>query len=94
MTDNQEGTDNRIRHFGALVAGVVAFISVFIIPSGMIWYFVMVAISIVAVVTGHRAIKFRGRFIWAAIVGLVLSYFILLFSALLLFVRTILIFRG
>lgn len=94
MTDNPAINDHRVRHFGALAAAVVAIVLVFYISGGIIGYLAMITISVLAVLIGHSAIRFRGKYKWAAIVGLVLSYQMLLFSAGLLIVRTARIFAG
>jgi len=79
--------DGRALHLAALVAGVVSYIVLFSIPGGPLSYLLAVAVGVVAVIIGHRAILRRGPLLWAGIVGLVISYFELIVAAGLLAVR-------
>lgn len=87
-------SDQRLRHFGALAAAVVTIFLVFYIPGGILGYLAMVTVSALEIFIGHSAIRFLGKHRWAAIVGLILSYQMLLFDAGLLIIRTARIFAG
>lgn len=78
---------NPYRHLIALGAGIAALIVFLTFPSGVIGYLVSIVVAAVAVFVGHRAVRHRGRMLLAAILGLVLSYFVLLTSVALLVVR-------
>ncbi|WP_162785652.1 hypothetical protein [Microbacterium sorbitolivorans] len=79
--------DGRALHLVALAAGLIAFVVLFLIPGGPLSYLLAAAVGLVAVLIGHRAILRRGPMLWAAIVGLVMSYFELVVAGGLLAVR-------
>ncbi|MFK3834521.1 hypothetical protein [Microbacterium sp. NPDC087868] len=82
-----EAEPNPYRHLIALAAGIVALIVFLTFTSGVIGYLVSIVVAGATVFVGHRALRDRGRFLLAAILGLVLSYFVLITSVGLLVVR-------
>ncbi|QDE33904.1 hypothetical protein FIV50_03355 [Microbacterium foliorum] len=87
MTLPEQAQSNRAWHVVALVAGVLAIVSLFVVPSGIVGYLVAIAIASVAVMVGHLAVRRRGAFRAAAIVGLILAYLGLIAPVGLLVVR-------
>lgn len=88
-TANQQGIQ-----FGALGASVVAFVLFFFLPSSIFGYIIHIAAFLIAIVIGHRATRRAGRFLWVAILALVLSYLGLIVSVGLLAVRLTRTFMG
>ena len=75
MSSPPPARPNQTRHLTALAAGVVALVAFFALPPGLPGYLGSIAVGIIAVAIGHSAIRLRGSLRWAAIVGLVLSYY-------------------
>lgn len=86
--------DNRAYHLAALAAGVIAIVVTFAAHGGIPGYLIYIAVGVIAAIIGHAAIRRRGPFLWAAIVGLILSYLELIFALGLLTVRLTRIFAG
>jgi hypothetical protein len=82
-----EAEPNPYRHLIALAVGIASLIVFLTFTSGVVGYLVSIVVAAVAVLVGHRAVRHRGRMLLAAILGLVLSYFVLLTSVGLLVVR-------
>lgn len=82
-----EAEPNPYRHLIALAAGIAALIVLLTFTSGVVGYLVSIVVAGAAVFVGHNAARHRGRMLLAAILGLVLSYFVLLTSVGLLVVR-------
>jgi hypothetical protein len=82
MTD---ATQNRYRHLIASGAGVAAVVAFFLIPPGIVGY--LATIAIIAVLIGHSAARRHGSLRGSAIIGLALSYLILITSVGMLVVR-------
>lgn len=78
---------NQPRHFIALGAGVVALLVFVFGPTGMVGYLLAIAVAVAAVLVGHSASRHRGRMLVLAIIGLVISYFVLLTAVALLVVH-------
>lgn len=81
MTVPEQTQNNRVWHVIGLVCGVLAILSLFVVPSGVVGYLVAIAIAAAAVLIGHAAVRRRGAFRAAAITGLVLAYLGLLAPA-------------
>ena len=82
-----ETEPNPYRHLIALAAGIASLIVFLTFTSGVVGYLVSIVVAGAAVFVGHRAVGHRGRMLLAAILGLVLSYFVLITSVGLLVVR-------
>ncbi|MEX0160238.1 MULTISPECIES: hypothetical protein [unclassified Microbacterium] len=87
MTLPEQAQNNRVWHVAGLVCGVLAILSSFVVPSGVVGYLVAIAIAATAVLIGHASVRRRGAFRAAAITGLVLAYLGLIVSVGLLVVR-------
>lgn len=83
----QHPNQNQARHLIALGAGVAVLLAFFVNPGGVVGYLVMIALGIVAAFIGHSAARRQGPLLWAAIIGLVLSYIELITALGLLVVR-------
>lgn len=84
MTDAPQ---NRYRHLIASGAGVAAVVAFFLIPPGIVGYLATIAVAIIAVLIGHSAVRRHGSLRGSAIIGLALSYLILITSVGMLVVR-------
>lgn len=78
----------------ALLAGLVATVAFYVSPSGVGGYLAVIAVSVVALVIGHRSVRRRGPLLWMAILGLILAYLGLVVSVGMLVVRLMRIFAG
>ncbi|MGP6170641.1 hypothetical protein ACTU6U_02510 [Microbacterium sp. A196] len=94
MTDTEQLSAQRVSHVVALVAGLVAILAFYVIPSGVVGYLVVIAVSVVAIVIGHRSVSRRGPLLWMAILGLILAYLGLVVSVGVLVVRLMRMFVG
>ncbi|UOQ56405.1 hypothetical protein MUN78_12050 [Leucobacter allii] len=84
IESRSDAVRSRNRHLLALLAGVVAALVPFLVQEGVPGYVLYLAVAVVAVAIGARAVRRRGPLLWAAIAGLVLASLILLFAASLL----------
>lgn len=94
MTVPEQTQNNRAWHVIGLVCGVVAIVSLYALPSGIVGYLIAIAIAAVAVLISHASARRHGAFRAAAIVGLGLGYLGLIVSVGLLVVRLIRMFAG
>lgn len=94
MTLPEPVQKNRVWHVIGLVCGVVAIVSLFVLPSGIVGYLIAIGIAAVAALIGHASVRRHGAFRAAAIVGLGLAYLGLIVSVGLLVVRLTRVFAG
>ncbi|MFJ4998114.1 hypothetical protein ACIP5T_08170 [Microbacterium sp. NPDC088619] len=96
MTLPEQAQNNRVWHVIGLVCGVLAIVSLFVLPSGIVGYLIAIAIAIAAAAAliGHASVRRHGAFRAAAIVGLSLAYLGLIMSVSLLVVRLLRVFAG
>lgn len=94
MTLPVQTQSNRVWHVTGLVCGVLATVSLFVLPSGIAGYLVAIAIAAAAALIGHAAARRRGAFRAAAIIGLGLAYLGLIVPVGLLVVRLMRVFAG
>ncbi|WP_311259006.1 hypothetical protein [Microbacterium sp. WCS2018Hpa-9] len=87
MTLPEQAQNNRVWHVTALVCGVLAIVSMFAVPSGIVGYLIAIAIAAAAALIGHASVRRHGAFRAAAIVGLVFAYLGLIVPVGLLVVR-------
>lgn len=83
-----------MRHVVALVAGLIAVIAPYFIPSGVPGYLIMIAVAATAVAIGHVSVRVLGPWRGMAVVGLVVAYLGLIFTVGLLIVRVTRMFAG
>lgn len=94
MTLPEQAQNNRAWHVVGMVCGVLAIVSLFVLPSGIVGYLIAIAIAAVAALIGHASVRRHGAFRAAAIVGLGLAYLGLIVSVGLLVVRLTRVFAG
>ncbi|WP_341956533.1 hypothetical protein [Microbacterium sp. LWH13-1.2] len=94
MTLPEQAQNHRVWHVVGLVCGVLAIVSLFALPSGIVGYLVAIGIAAAAALIGHAAVRRHGAFRAAAIVGLGLAYLGLIVSVGLLVVRLTRVFAG
>ncbi|MEV7610023.1 hypothetical protein AB0N61_11110 [Microbacterium sp. NPDC089320] len=81
MTLPEQAQTNRAWHVVGLVSGVLAIVSLWLVPNGIVGYLIAIAIAVAAVLIGHAAVRRRGAYRAAAIVGLILAYLELFVAA-------------
>ncbi|WP_447912058.1 hypothetical protein [Microbacterium phyllosphaerae] len=94
MTLPEQAQSNRAWHVVGMVCGVLAIVSLFVLPSGIVGYLIAIAIAAAAALIGHASVRRQGAFRAAAIVGLGLAYLGLIVSVGLLVVRLTRVFAG